>query len=414
MQHIRPMAPAAHGFSIALTILSSTSRLEATGRAAQIRAPTALLITGSITCDNTSIKDYLLWTVSDFKFRNRLFHLRCGRNEKGILIVKVRLLGFVGMAAVLSFSALTSFNSAEADSSPESVAATNSNGALPTSASSDSGKGPIRADSDANRPPNAAAVIDGHVIPLDQVQTTCLRDFGPRVVDKMVQAYVIDREAEKRGIKISPQDVDAELDRLKKAVAPATIDQLLTAHHQTLVMLKDDIHQELERRLLLADKIKPTKMTRCRVIFVKFDDPKASGGVKIRSESAAIAIVQRIEKRLDAGDDFANLARKFSEDPNAASGGDVGVVYSGAHANDVLVSAALGLKKGEITKTPVRIFNGYYLIQAVSTSDDRSASENALYTDAEGIYRDQQAQFLIGAYLYDLIQKSDVVYYVHD
>jgi parvulin-like peptidyl-prolyl isomerase len=318
------------------------------------------------------------------------------------------------MAAVLSFSALTSFNSAEADSSPESVAATNSNGALPTSASSDSGKGPIRADSDANRPPNAAAVIDGHVIPLDQVQTTCLRDFGPRVVDKMVQAYVIDREAEKRGIKISPQDVDAELDRLKKAVAPATIDQLLTAHHQTLVMLKDDIHQELERRLLLADKIKPTKMTRCRVIFVKFDDPKASGGVKIRSESAAIAIVQRIEKRLDAGDDFANLARKFSEDPNAASGGDVGVVYSGAHANDVLVSAALGLKKGEITKTPVRIFNGYYLIQAVSTSDDRSASENALYTDAEGIYRDQQAQFLIGAYLYDLIQKSDVVYYVHD
>src|SRR6267154_6694833 len=51
--------------------------------------------------------------------------------------------------------------------------------------------------------PGAAAVVDAHIVPMDEVVLACLRKYRSYVIDQMVQGYVIDRECKRRGIIVS-------------------------------------------------------------------------------------------------------------------------------------------------------------------------------------------------------------------
>jgi hypothetical protein len=78
-----------------------------------------------------------------------------------------------------------------------------------------------------------------------------------------------------------------------------------------------------------------------------------------------------------------------------------------------LLDAGLALNKGETTPQVVKIFGGYALIQAVSTSADHPASEDALYSGALDVYKMQEASPLIPQAVIGLIKKSKVEYYIH-
>lgn len=67
-------------------------------------------------------------------------------------------------------------------------------------------------------------------------------------------------------------------------------------------------------------------------------------------------------KKIQAGADFVELARKFSTCPSSSTGGDLGPLRLG-QADVDFEEAALALKENEITKQPVRTRFGYHLIQ---------------------------------------------------
>lgn len=67
-------------------------------------------------------------------------------------------------------------------------------------------------------------------------------------------------------------------------------------------------------------------------------------------------------KKIQAGADFGELARKFSTCPSAPSSGDLGVLKLG-QADIDFEEAALALKENEITTKPIRTRFGYHLIQ---------------------------------------------------
>src|SRR5579871_1611550 len=49
---------------------------------------------------------------------------------------------------------------------------------------------------------NAAAIVDGHVISMEDVTLECLRKYRSPIVDQMLQNYILDRECGKRGITV--------------------------------------------------------------------------------------------------------------------------------------------------------------------------------------------------------------------
>jgi parvulin-like peptidyl-prolyl isomerase len=260
--------------------------------------------------------------------------------------------------------------------------------------------------------PDAAAIIDGHAIPMKDVAAKCLADYGPKMTDIFVQNYIVDRECEQRQIKVSETEIDSQIDKLRQQIAPTTLDDGLKRHHTTLDGLKYDFRQQIERTKLVLDQVKPTKMVHARIIFVKVDPSGASGVV--RSDADARTLIAKIQDQLKAGKSFEELAGRYSEIGDKNKAGDTGLLYEGMQNMDTaILNTSLAMKKGEVTPSPVQTYGGYFLLQCISTSGNHPGDEDAAYANAFATYQEQQAQPLIPQAIISLIKKSKVVYYVH-
>jgi len=78
----------------------------------------------------------------------------------------------------------------------------------------------------------AAAVVDAHIVPMDDVFLACLRKYRSYIIDQIVQGYVIDRECKRRGITVSESEIDKQVEDLRKNLAPSTLDETLEKHHK--------------------------------------------------------------------------------------------------------------------------------------------------------------------------------------
>lgn len=99
-------------------------------------------------------------------------------------------------------------------------------------------------------------------------------------------------------------------------------------------------------------KLKPQEEIHARHILVKTE-----------------AEAKEIIKELEAGKDFATLAKEKSSDPNKSQGGDLGYFPKGRMVK-AFEDAAFALKPGEFTKTPVKTQFGYHVIKV---EDERVA-----------------------------------------
>ncbi len=252
-----------------------------------------------------------------------------------------------------------------------------------------------------------AAIVDGHVIPLSSVTAACLRSSRARVVDQLVQEFVVDRECRRRGLVVSKAAIDARIAKLREAAAPQTLEQLITAHHSTLAEVREDFRREIARLSLVADQVPAPPMVHCRAIAVRFCPPGVPLSVAgaSRTEAEANAVLAKCRKPLAPGQAL----------PGGAEEHDLGILYSGRQDRDpAVISAGLALEKSiPLLGDPappvlVKTWNTDSLLQAVSTRDAHAPAEDALYAAALSAYREQQAQFLAPAFVVGLIAKSRI------
>ncbi|MBU2591354.1 MAG: SurA N-terminal domain-containing protein [Nitrospinae bacterium] len=106
------------------------------------------------------------------------------------------------------------------------------------------------------------------------------------------------------------------------------------------------------------DKFYLPKRIRARHILIKVapDADKKSVEEAIKKGGAII-------RELEAGKDFAILARKYSDDPSAINGGDLGFFVKGGGMIKEFEDAAFALKEGE-TSYLVRTQFGFHIIKA--------------------------------------------------
>lgn len=86
---------------------------------------------------------------------------------------------------------------------------------------------------------------------------------------------------------------------------------------------------------------------------------------KTAAEKQAKKEAEKIIKKLQKGEDFSKLAKKYSDDSsNAKKGGDLGWVKTGDMVPE-FNDAAFNLKKGKYTTAPVKTTYGYHIIYKV-------------------------------------------------
>ncbi|HEX3950221.1 MAG TPA: SurA N-terminal domain-containing protein [Steroidobacteraceae bacterium] len=140
-----------------------------------------------------------------------------------------------------------------------------------------------------------------------------------------------------------------------------------------------------EQKAKTPERFKQAEQRRVSHILLPVNDPKDDAAVKAKAEG--------ILKRVQAGEDFAKLAKEFSQDPgSAAQGGDLGwserKVFVGPFAD-----AAFSMKVGEI-RGPVKTQFGYHILKLDGIQPPAEKTFEQAKADLETEYKRNEAERL--------------------
>ena len=230
---------------------------------------------------------------------------------------------------------------------------------------------------------------DGH--PVDEAHIAPVRRA---VVERLVGEELLVQESRRRGIAVSQEDIDREVaDARGRFASAAAFEQALARKYMDATQYRRQLGRQLAIERLLARQVDPIVTVteedirqfyeanpqryasppkiRLRHILIK----KSSSGSRALNDDARRRI-EMIKSKLDQGEDFAVLARRYSEEPTREQGGDLGYVQRGQML-PTIEGAAFGLAVGEVS--PILVTeHGYHLIQVT----DRRAAEVTSLEDA--------------------------------
>jgi len=243
-----------------------------------------------------------------------------------------------------------------------------------------------------------AAVVNGVVIQEEEVnrgllyqQQRMLATTGQMIkpemmpeARKMVLENLIDREllyqqSRKKGISIKDAEVNEQLDRLKKQYPneQAFKDSMAEDHlnEDTVksrikmnLAVQQFVEKEFEGKVQVTEAEAKAFYDGHPEYFTEPETIRASGiliKVDVKSDAAkkeeARKKMEDIQKKVKKGEDFAILAKDFSQDASAAQGGDLGTIPRGRMPK-ALDDAAFSLKPGEVSNV-LETELGFHLIK---------------------------------------------------
>ncbi len=115
--------------------------------------------------------------------------------------------------------------------------------------------------------------------------------------------------------------------------------------------------------------------------------------ILVKTEAEAQSIIDQLNK----GADFATLAKKYSTDPGAAAGGDLGY-FGRDDMVPAFATAAFALQPGQYTKTPVKTEFGWHVILVV----DRRVKQPPTFDEARQQVGHMLARDIVEAKVKDL------------
>ena len=208
-----------------------------------------------------------------------------------------------------------------------------------------------------------------------------------QVVDTLIDERVLVTYARDSGVKVD----EAELDRAVSSVAAnnrvtlAELRRRLQAEGIEFSRFRSSLRDQI-----LVERVREREVqARIRVSDAEIDKlieqqrGAAEAGAELNlaqilvtvPEGASEAQVAERRARVDAalarvqaGDDFATVAREVSEDGNRANGGVIGLRPSN-RLPDLFVEATKNLKAGEMTAQPIKSGAGFHLLKVVERRD---------------------------------------------
>lgn len=111
--------------------------------------------------------------------------------------------------------------------------------------------------------------------------------------------------------------------------------------------------------------------------------------------------------RLNAGEDFAELAREVSTGPSAESGGELGLVNENTQFDATFKEAALALEAGEISEVVQTDF-GYHIIKVDEKVEAGLRDFSEVKDQIESILLERKRQDIWQDYVEELKEKAEV------
>ncbi|MGQ5711266.1 foldase protein PrsA [Desulforudis sp. DRI-14] len=257
------------------------------------------------------------------------------------------------------------------------------------------------------------ARVNGEKLTKEQLYQEMYKLVGRETQEDLVDRMLIMQEAEEKGIKVTPEEIQAELKSMKDTWGIASdeeLDRMLALQGSSLEKVKEQIAMWHTVRKLIAPTVTVTD-DEARQYFT--DHPDEFGQpeqVKVRhilvdTRDEAVSILQDLRR----GADFSKIAEQKSKDhATAGSGGDLGFIKKGQMVPE-FEKAAFSLNLGEISDV-VQTQYGYHIIQAL----EKKAAVNPAFEDIKDDVKtrliDQKIQEKFDSWLAELRSRANIEY----
>lgn len=270
------------------------------------------------------------------------------------------------------------------------------------------------------------------------------------IVKQLIDQEIMMQRAEKLGLLATDEEVDRKLNELKAPYTQEQFNQKLKDSHMSV----DDLKRDLRRNLTI-DKVLNKEITSKISITDKeigdyYNQNKAQFNLiepryhlaqivvssqpakqvsnlkndKAQNDTDARKKIQMVENRLESGDDFAQVAMNYSEQPDTAgNGGDMGMISESQLRNNPEIYGAVSkLKPGEISQ-PLPVTDaskrvvGYSIIKLIAKepAGQRELNDPRVQQFVREQLRESREQLLKAAY-YDTVHNEAKIenYYADD
>ena len=266
---------------------------------------------------------------------------------------------------------------------------------------------------DKEAPENKAAVVNGVVIsrgefdreldffvrrasaggqPLPDVQ---MAQMKKEVLDSLIDRELLFQESKKRGIQVNSDAVTDQLkniqqrypnkDEFKKLLNEMGMSESdVKAQIERGMAIQELIDKEVAEKIKISDEESKSFYDNNPQLFEQPEQVKASHIlIKVAADAPeaqkaeARKKIESVREKMQKGEDFADLAKTYSEGPSGPNGGDLGYFRRGQMVKP-FEDVAFGMKLNE-TSDIVETRFGYHLIKVV----DKKPAKKMTYAEVK-------------------------------
>jgi peptidyl-prolyl cis-trans isomerase SurA len=225
------------------------------------------------------------------------------------------------------------------------------------------------------------------------------------VLDRLIDEHLIEQQATELKLSVSSEDIDRTIEEIKKehGLSDAQLAQELRTQQMDMKAYRQMLKQQIKRmrvinvavgsKVTVSDNdvqgyydrhIKSGNNTQVKASHIFIAIPENADAATVIAKEA---VARKLLNRAKAGEDFATLAKEFSEDPaTRTEGGDLG--YFGRDMlpkpiEEMVFSMAIGEVRG-----PIRADRGFHVIKLV----DKRAKDVKPLADVKEEIRGQLRQ----------------------
>jgi len=262
------------------------------------------------------------------------------------------------------------------------------------------------------------------------------------VLQGLIEREILLQQAEKLGLLATDAEVINRFTELKSPFTEEEFTKQLQTRGLTTDQLKDQIRREESVKKLLNKEISSRISITDAEIKKFYEDnraifnvpemryqlaqilvtPEPNGPVrnlksdKAHNETEARQKIEMLSQRIKNGEDFAQLAQSYSEDPNSAqNGGELGFVEASAldKSDPQLKQAVLLMQPGQVSKI-IKSRMGYHILKVIAKQPggQRQLTDPAVQQSIRSDLLGRKEQLLKAAYFDELRNQAKVTNYL--
>lgn len=196
-----------------------------------------------------------------------------------------------------------------------------------------------------------------------------------RVLEAMIEQEVILQAAAREGVVVSDETVDTAV---QQSIAEAGGEEAFHGWLQANGLTADDYCQSLHAQLV------------AQAMFQQITRDVPTEAEQVHARHIALATEEEARQvlvRLQNGEDFAALARQFSQDATTRdNGGDLGFFPRGLLLSPEIEEVAFSLAPQQISDVICTQFGQYHIVQVLEREENRPLPEDVLHRLCENAF----------------------------